>query len=127
MTEGRQKRLQLSNKIVGRALHRYREVTGSNPVEVLNFFQASLRNCINCFHCDHHFFIFKIFINTANNPHLIYKKNRETLLAYLLRTKVSCKAAEIAVTRSLKAQSFFVYHATYKAFFKKKFHLLNFF
>ena len=27
-----------------------REVTGSNPVEVLNFFQASLRNCINCDH-----------------------------------------------------------------------------
>ena len=35
-----------------------REVTGSNPVEVLNFFQASLRNCINCVHCDNHFFIF---------------------------------------------------------------------
>ena len=35
-----------------------REVTGSNPVEVLNFFQASLRNCINCVHCDDHFFIF---------------------------------------------------------------------
>ena len=34
---------------VGRASHRYREVTGSNPVEVLNFFQASLRNCINWF------------------------------------------------------------------------------
>ena len=34
------------------------EVTGSNPVEVLNFFQASLRNCINCVHCDNHFFIF---------------------------------------------------------------------
>ena len=33
-----------------RASHRYREVTGSNPVEVLNFFQASLRNCINCVH-----------------------------------------------------------------------------
>ena len=45
---------------VGRALHQYREVTGSNPVEVLNFFQASLRNCINCVHCDDHFFIFKI-------------------------------------------------------------------
>ena len=45
---------------VGRASHRYREVTGSNPVEVLNFFQASLRNCINCVHCDDHFFIFKI-------------------------------------------------------------------
>ena len=37
-----------------------REVTGSNPVEVLNFFQGSLRNCINCVHCDDHFFfIFK--------------------------------------------------------------------
>ncbi|CAH3046550.1 unnamed protein product [Porites evermanni] len=34
-------------------------VTGSKPVEVLNFFQASLRNCINCIHCDDHFFIFK--------------------------------------------------------------------
>ena len=35
-----------------------REVTGSNPVEVLNFFQASLRNYINCVHnCDDHFFI----------------------------------------------------------------------
>ena len=33
----------------------------SNPVEVLNFFQASLRNCINCVHCDDHFFIFKLF------------------------------------------------------------------
>ena len=34
-----------------------RKVTGSNPVEVLNFFQASLRNCIDCVHCDDHFFI----------------------------------------------------------------------
>ena len=34
-----------------------REVTGSKPVEVLNFFQTSLRNCINCVHCDDHFFI----------------------------------------------------------------------
>ena len=24
------------------------------------FFQASLRNCINCVHCDDHFFIFMI-------------------------------------------------------------------
>ena len=40
---------------VGRASHRYREVTGSSPVEVLNFFQASLRNCINCDHnCEDH-------------------------------------------------------------------------
>ena len=70
---------------VGRASHRYREVTGSNPVkvqnffqaslrncincvtgsnpvEVQNFFQASLRNCINCVHCDDHFFIFTLSI-----------------------------------------------------------------
>ena len=52
---------------VGRASHRYREVTGSNPVEVQNFFfQASLLNCINCVHCDDHFFIFISF------PQFIY-------------------------------------------------------
>ena len=41
---------------VGRASHRYREVTGSSPVEVLNFFQASLHNCKkNCNHnCEDH-------------------------------------------------------------------------
>ena len=43
-----------------------------------------------------------------------YNKNWETLLAYLLRTTVLCKAAEI-----------FVCHATYKAFCKKKSHLLR--
>ena len=72
MTEGHQKRLQLSNKI---------------------FLPQIIR--------------------------IQYNKNWETLLAYLLWTKVLCKAAEIAATRSLKAQSFFVYHATYKAFFRK--------
>ena len=41
-----------------------REVTGSNPVEVLNFFQA-LRNCINCVHCDDHFFIFSRVLNSV--------------------------------------------------------------
>ena len=51
---------------------------------------------------------------TAETPSVVeqnlYKcnKNWETLLAYLLRTKVSCKAAEIAATRSLNAQLFFV-------------------
>ena len=43
-----------------------RKVTGSNPVEVLNFFQASLRNYINCVHYDDHFFIFKV---KYNNKH----------------------------------------------------------
>ena len=64
-----------------------------------------------------------------------YNKNWETLLAYLLRTKVSCKAAEIAATRSLNAQkrgddrkcvcaSQATYKATY-AFYKKISHLLR--
>ena len=79
MTEGRQKRLQLSNKI---------------------------------------------FTNTANNSHSLYNKNWETLLAYLLRTKLLCNATEITATRSLNAQLFFVCHATYKAFYKK-IHLLR--
>ena len=37
---------------------------------------------------------------------------RKRLLAYLLRSKVSCKAAEIATTRSLNAQLFFVMQHT---------------
>ena len=41
-----------------------------------------------------------------------YNKNWETLLAYLLRKEVSCKAAEIAATRSLNAQLFFVMQHT---------------
>ena len=41
-----------------------REVMGSNRVEVLNFFfQVSLRNYINCVHCDDHFFIFRSFFD----------------------------------------------------------------
>ena len=52
---------------VGRASHRYREVTGSNLVEVLNLFQTSLRNCINCVHCDDHFFAFS-FYTVYNQP-----------------------------------------------------------
>ena len=43
----------------------------------------------------------KIFINI-----------RKTLLAYLLRTKNSCKGAEIAATRSLNAQRFFIMQHT---------------
>ena len=33
-----------------RASHRYRKVTGSNPVEVLNFSGFYIRNCLNCVH-----------------------------------------------------------------------------
>ena len=55
---------------------------------------------------------------TAETPSVVekslykYNKNWETLLANLLRTKVSCKAAEIATTRSLNAQLFFVMQHT---------------
>ena len=63
---------------VGRASHRYREVTGSNPVEVLNFFQASSRNCINCVHCDDHFFIFISFPQFIYDLfHISLTKNKE--------------------------------------------------
>ena len=38
-----------------RASHLYREVTGSNPVEVLTFSGFYIRNCINCVHnCEDH-------------------------------------------------------------------------
>ena len=63
---------------------------------------------------------------TAETPSVVeqnlykYNKNWETLLAYLLRTKVSSKAAEIAATRSLNVQLFFMCHAIYKAFYTKK-------
>ena len=52
-----------------------REVTGSNPVEVLNFFQASLCNCVNCVHCDDHFFIFKTFFVPASPITMCIKHN----------------------------------------------------
>ena len=55
---------------------------------------------------------------TAETPSVVeqnlykYSKNWETLLAYLLRSKVSCKAPEIAATRSLNAQLFFLMQHT---------------
>ena len=55
---------------------------------------------------------------TAETPSVVeqnlykYNKNWETLLAYLLRSKVSCKGAKIAATSSLNAQLFFVMQHT---------------
>ena len=66
---------------------------------------------------------------TAETPSVVeqnlykYNKNWATLLAYLL-TKVSCKAAEIAATRSLNAQLFFVMQHT-KRSIKKRSHQLR--
>ena len=70
---------------VGRASHRYREVTGSSPVEVLNFFQASLRNCINCVHCDDHFFIFIYDHNVVQEKHNF--RSQQTVCIELARAK----------------------------------------
>ena len=59
---------------VGGASHWYREVMGSNPVEVLFFFfQASLCNCIHCVHCDDHFFIFTSHSDTNSSSEIAQK------------------------------------------------------
>ena len=51
------------------------------------FIQASLRNCINCVHCDDHFFIFISF------PQFIYD-----LFSYIINKKyVVCKEFSITM------------------------------
>ena len=71
------------SQLVERASQGYREVTGSNPVEVLNFFfQASLRNYINCVHCDDHFFIFRIWCR-RNCLEVSLSSDRNKLYLYL--------------------------------------------
>ena len=43
------------HSLVGRASHQYAEVTDSNPVEALNFFQVSLFQLLKLeIHCDDH-------------------------------------------------------------------------
>ena len=68
-----------------RASLRYREVTGSNPIEVLNFSGFYIRNCINCVHnCkDHSLLDFtstvqnkKYFISTFTMKHVFNSRNR---------------------------------------------------
>ena len=41
-----------------RSLKKIQDFYGFKPRGSPEFFQASLRNCINCVHCDDHFFIF---------------------------------------------------------------------
>ena len=51
-----------------RASHLYHEVTGSNPVEVLNFFSGFLRNCINCVHnCEDHSLFERVILLSFSN------------------------------------------------------------
>ena len=60
-----------------------REVMGSNPVEVLNFFQASLRYCINCAHCNNHFFIFRKCIVRANTWYTWTRENPRAMCVFV--------------------------------------------
>ena len=49
------------------------EVTGSNPVEALNFFQASLFQLLKLeIHCDDHLFTTFIYIRSSYMNHFIY-------------------------------------------------------
>ena len=43
------------------------------PLKSWIFFQASLRNCINCVHCDNHFFIFIIFFRVCSFAMILMK------------------------------------------------------
>ena len=60
-----------------------REVAGSNPVEVMNFFQTSLCNCINCVHCDDHFFISFHFISVVHIWFISYIINTEIVFVFI--------------------------------------------
>ena len=76
---------------VGRASHQYREVTGSSPVEVLNLFQASLRNWKNCVHnCeDHSSFDFISAVNVYVTDVMILVVCQETVDG-IIKTSVTC-------------------------------------
>ena len=58
-----------------KASHQHREVTGSNRVEVLNFFSGVLRNCINCVHNCEDTFIAKTS-RSCNGPAVRIKGNK---------------------------------------------------
>ena len=45
----------------------------ANPIEALNFFRASLRNCINCVLCDYRFFIsLNMFLRNSTSEGFAY-------------------------------------------------------
>ena len=56
-----------------RVSHGYREVTGSNPIEVLTFSGFYIRNCISCFHnCEDHSLISHSQFNIWNISDISY-------------------------------------------------------
>ena len=53
-----------------RASHRYHEVWGSNPVEVLNFPGFYIPNCINCVHdCEDHSLLDLASLTSVSRSH----------------------------------------------------------
>ena len=92
---------------VGRASHRYREVTRSNAVEVLNFFQAFLRNCINCVHCDDHLFIFIISSLVVNRARLnLYLMKGALFSGVDISPDFSMSQVKKTVERSIRFKGF---------------------
>ena len=102
-----------------------REVTGSKPVEVLNFFQASLRNCINCVHCDDHFFISintnfslkaKRWLRGGVGGHVGVSTNpvRFELFSYVNAFFCSIKFAKVLATWVKTLYNGFIFHFVFR-------------
>ena len=87
-----------------RASHRYREVTGSNPVEDLNFSGFYIRNCISCVHnCEDHSLL------VQDIKYFIYKlTDLVTVAVFLLGlVKRLCGTSIVYVTRSCNNEVIF--------------------
>ena len=84
----------------------WKKKSGLTPLKSWFFFQASLRNCINCVHCDDHFFI--------SNVDFIVKKASKKL--YSLR--ILCRAG-VAQDHILK-----VYQSTVRPVLEYAVHVL---
>ena len=71
------------------ASHQYREVTGSNPVEVLNFSGFYLRNCINCVHnCEDHSLLDSTVLKVTQRSHS--RKKRMVFFSWQLIRNSNC-------------------------------------
>ena len=87
-----------------RSSHRYREVTGSNPVEDLNFSGFYIRNCINYVHnCEDHSLLVQYI------KYFIYKfTDLVTVAVFLLGlVKRLCGTSTVYITRSCNKEAVF--------------------
>ena len=67
-----------------RASHRYRGVTGSNPVEILKFSGFYIRNCTNCVHNYENRSLLVYTSAVQNMKYFIYDFTEELLLCVYL-------------------------------------------